>query len=74
MRSGDLDFQRMSLSLFVTSEAKADRLFASLAADGTVLRRQIRRIVDDHSAVAGLMQRLASSQMTRERKQTAWRH
>ena len=35
MRSGDLDFQRMSL-LFVTSEAKADRLFASLAADGTV--------------------------------------
>jgi PhnB protein len=36
MRSGDLDFQCMSLSLSVSSEADADRLFNALAADGTV--------------------------------------
>lgn len=35
MRSGELDLQGMSLSL-VPSDAEADRLFASLAADGTV--------------------------------------
>jgi PhnB protein len=36
MRTGDLDFQCMSLSLSVSSEAEADRLFNALAADGTV--------------------------------------
>jgi PhnB protein len=36
MRSGPLDFQCMSLSLSVPSEAEADRLFAALAANGTV--------------------------------------
>ncbi len=36
MRSGPLDFQCMSLSLAVKSEAEADRLFNALAADGTV--------------------------------------
>ena len=36
MRSGPLDFECMSLSLSVPSEAEADRLFNALAADGTV--------------------------------------
>jgi uncharacterized glyoxalase superfamily protein PhnB/uncharacterized protein YbaA (DUF1428 family) len=36
MRSGPLDFQCMSLSLAVHSEAEADRIFNALAADGTV--------------------------------------
>jgi PhnB protein len=36
MRSGPLDFACMSLSLSVATEADADRLFAALAADGTV--------------------------------------
>ena len=36
MRTGPLDFQCMSLSLAVKSEAEADRLFNALAADGTV--------------------------------------
>ena len=36
MRSGPLDFQCMSLSLAVRSEAEADRMFNALAADGTV--------------------------------------
>ena len=36
MRTGPLDFQCMSLSLTVPSEAEADRLFNVLAADGTV--------------------------------------
>ena len=36
MRSGPLDFQCMSLSLSVSSEAEADRIFHALAADGTV--------------------------------------
>jgi len=36
MRSGSLDFDCMSLSLAVPSEAAADRLFEALAADGTV--------------------------------------
>ena len=36
MRTGPLDFQCMSLSLSVPSEADADRLFNALAADGTV--------------------------------------
>ncbi|MGB8397774.1 MAG: VOC family protein [Bradyrhizobium sp.] len=36
MRTGDLDFQCISLSLSVSSEAEADRLFNALAADGTV--------------------------------------
>jgi PhnB protein len=36
MRTGPLDFQCMSLSLAVPSEAEADRLFNALAADGTV--------------------------------------
>ena len=36
MRTGPLDFQCMSLSLSVSSEAEADRLFNALAADGTV--------------------------------------
>ena len=36
MRTGDLDFQCMSLSLAVASEADADRLFDALAKDGTV--------------------------------------
>jgi PhnB protein len=36
MRTGPLDFQCMSLSLAVKSEAEADRLFDALAADGTV--------------------------------------
>jgi PhnB protein len=36
MRTGPLDFQCMSLSLAVQSEAEADRLFNALAADGNV--------------------------------------
>ena len=36
MRTGPLDFQCMSLSMAVSSEAEADRLFKALAADGTV--------------------------------------
>jgi PhnB protein len=36
MRSGDLDFQCMSLSLPVSSAAEAERIFNALAADGTV--------------------------------------
>jgi len=36
MRSGPLDFQCMSLSLSVRTEAEADRIFNALAADGTV--------------------------------------
>ena len=36
MRTGPLDFQCMSLSLSVASEAEADRLFNALAKDGTV--------------------------------------
>ena len=36
MKTGPLDFQCMSLSLAVKSEAEADRLFDALAADGTV--------------------------------------
>jgi PhnB protein len=36
MRSGDLDFQCMSLSLSVSSAAEAERIFSALAADGTV--------------------------------------
>ena len=36
MRSGDLDFQCMSLSLSVSSAAEAERIFNALAADGTV--------------------------------------
>jgi PhnB protein len=36
MKSGPLDFQCMSLSLSVPTEAEADRLFNALAADGTV--------------------------------------
>lgn len=36
MRSGPLDFQCMSLSLAVATEADADRLFHALAADGKV--------------------------------------
>lgn len=36
MKSGPLDFQCMSLSLSVASEAEADRLFNALASDGTV--------------------------------------
>ena len=36
MRTGDLDFQCMSLSLSVSGETEADRLFNALAADGTV--------------------------------------
>jgi PhnB protein len=36
MKSGPLDFECMSLSLSVPSEADADRYFAALAADGTV--------------------------------------
>jgi PhnB protein len=36
MRSGDLDFQCMSLSLSVATETVADRLFNALAKDGTV--------------------------------------
>ena len=36
MKSGPLDFQCMSLSLAVTDEAEADRLFNALAKDGTV--------------------------------------
>ena len=36
MRTGDLDFQCMSLSISVANEADADRLFNALAADGTV--------------------------------------
>ena len=36
MRTGDLDFQCMSLSLSASSEAEADRLFNALAKDGTV--------------------------------------
>ena len=36
MRTGPLDFQCMSLSLSVSSEAEADRLFNALAVDGTV--------------------------------------
>ncbi|MFM9938112.1 MAG: DUF1428 family protein [Hyphomicrobiaceae bacterium] len=36
MKSGPLDFQCMSLSLTVTSEADADRIFHALAKDGTV--------------------------------------
>ena len=36
MRSGDLDFQCMSLSLSVSSAAEAERIFKALAADGTV--------------------------------------
>jgi PhnB protein len=36
MRTGELDFQCMSLSLSVSSEAAADRLFNALAKDGTV--------------------------------------
>lgn len=36
MKSGALDFQCMSLSLPVASEADADRLFKALAKDGTI--------------------------------------
>ena len=36
MRSGPLDFQCMSLSLSVASEADVDRVFNALAAEGTV--------------------------------------
>ena len=36
MKSGPLDFQCMSLSLAVPSEAEADRLYNALAKDGTV--------------------------------------
>lgn len=36
MRSGPLDFQCMSLSLSVPSEAEANRVFKALAAEGTV--------------------------------------
>ena len=36
MKSGPLDFQCMSLSLSVPSEAEADQLYGGLAADGTV--------------------------------------
>ncbi len=36
MRTGPLDFQCMSLSLAVSTEAEADRLFNALAKDGTV--------------------------------------
>ena len=36
MKSGPLDFQCMSLSLSVPTEADADRLFNALAKDGTV--------------------------------------
>ena len=36
MRTGPLDFQCMSLSLSVPSQAEADRIFGALAADGTV--------------------------------------
>ncbi len=36
MKSGDLDFQCMSLSLAASSEAEADRLFNALAKEGTV--------------------------------------
>jgi len=36
MRTGPLDFQCMSLSMSVPSEAEADRLFNALAANGTV--------------------------------------
>ncbi len=36
MRSGPLDFQCMSLSLSVPSEAEADRVFNALAVEGTV--------------------------------------
>jgi PhnB protein len=36
MKSGPLDFQCMSLSLSVPTEAEADRLFNALAAEGTV--------------------------------------
>ena len=36
MRSGPLDFQCMSLTLSVPTEADADRIFNALAADGTV--------------------------------------
>jgi PhnB protein len=36
MRSGDLDFQCMSLSLSVANAAEAERIFNALAADGTV--------------------------------------
>jgi PhnB protein len=36
MRSGDLDFQCMSLSLSVASAAECERIFNALAADGTV--------------------------------------
>jgi PhnB protein len=36
MRSGELDFQCMSLSLSVSSAAEAERIFNALAADGTV--------------------------------------
>jgi PhnB protein len=36
MKSGPLDFQCMSLSLSVPTEAEADRLFNALAKDGTV--------------------------------------
>ena len=36
MRSGPLDFQCMSLSLSVATEAEADRLFHALATDGTI--------------------------------------
>lgn len=37
MKTGPLDFQCMSLSISVPTEAEADRLFKTLAADGTVL-------------------------------------
>ena len=36
LRTGPIDFQCMSLSLSVSSEAEADRAFSALAADGTV--------------------------------------
>lgn len=36
MATGPLDFQCMSLSLLVANEAECERLFAALAADGTV--------------------------------------
>ncbi|HJQ55890.1 MAG TPA: VOC family protein [Vineibacter sp.] len=36
MRTGPLDFQCMSLSIAVATEAEADRLYNALAADGTI--------------------------------------
>ena len=36
MKSGPLDFQCMSLSLTVATEADADRAYGALAKDGTI--------------------------------------